>query len=222
MNHLCHKCGHDIEDGKPFCPECGAPQIRVILPEIPVQGAIAGDAAVLAGHADAAPVLHGESANPLADSWSHDLKPCTLAAGIAMVLSFLGLNPFVAALGAGWLAIVFSGRRSLGMLRPATGARLGAMSGLLLFGLSTLFETLTIIFLHKGAELRAEILDKVQQISQRYPSAQVQPFLDFVKSPEGFAFMMAGSVIFALVAFIALASIGGAISAAVMGRRNPR
>ncbi len=211
-----------IEDGKPFCPECGAPQIRVVLPESPAPAAVAGEAAVLAGHAQPEPALHGEPSNPLAAGRFHDLKPCALAAGIAIVLSFLGLNPFVAALGAGGLATVFSGRRALATLPPAMGARLGAMSGLLLFGFSTLFETLAVVLLHKGAELRAQMLDKVQQISQRYPGAQVQPFLDFVKTPEGFAFMMAGSVVFALVAFIALGSAGGAIAAAVLGRSHRR
>jgi hypothetical protein len=220
MNHPCYRCGHSIEDGKAFCPECGAPQIRVILPEAPAREAVAGAGAAISDEY-VQPVLHREPAAPLS-SGSHDVKPCALAAAIALGLTFLGLNPFVAALGGGWLAVVLSGRRALGTLRPATGARLGAMSGLFLFGVSTLFETLAVIFLHKGVELRAQVLDKVQQISQRYPGPEVQPFLDFVKTPEGFAFMMAGSVIFALVAFIALGSAGGAIAASVMGRGNRR
>jgi hypothetical protein len=33
MDHPCYKCGHSVEDGKPFCSQCGAPQIRVLLPE---------------------------------------------------------------------------------------------------------------------------------------------------------------------------------------------
>jgi hypothetical protein len=220
MNHPCHKCGHTIEDGKPFCAECGAPQIRVMLPEAAVEPIIAAGGALLVGRAEAEPVLHGESANPLAVGWSHDLRPCALAAAVAIVLSFLGLNPFVAALGAGWLAIVFSRRRGLSALRPATGARLGAMSGLLLFGMSTIFETLAVVVLHKGAEVKGEMLDKIRQVSERYPGPQVQPFLDFVRTPEGFAFMMIGSVLFALVGFIVLAGLGGAVAAAVLGRHG--
>src|ERR1700737_1034985 len=33
MDHPCHKCGHSIEDGKAFCAQCGAPQIRVAVAE---------------------------------------------------------------------------------------------------------------------------------------------------------------------------------------------
>jgi MFS family permease len=219
MNYPCHKCGRTLEEGRPFCPDCGAPQIRVILPEANPQPVLAGEGAVLQGHAEALPVLPSDSASALPAPWSHDLKPCGLAAIIAIALSLVGLNPFVAALAAGWLAVTFSRRRMLGTaLKPAAGGRLGALTGLLIFGISTIFETLAVVLLHKGAELRSEMLDKVQQVAQRYPGPEVQPLIDFVKTPEGFAFMMVGSVIFGLVAFIALSGLGGALGAWFLGR----
>ena len=221
MNYSCYKCGRTLEEGRPFCPDCGAPQIRVVLPDASPQPVLAGDGAVLQGHAEAVHVLPIDSSNSLPRGWFHDLKPCALAAGIAIALSLVGLNPFVAALAAGGLAATFSRRLIPGTaLRSRTGARLGAITGLLIFGISTIFETLAVVLLHKGAELRSQMLDKVQQISQRYPGPQVQPFLDFVRTPEGFAFMMVGSVIFGLVAFIALGALGGAAGAWFMGRRQ--
>ena len=221
MNYSCHKCGRTLEEGRPFCPDCGAPQIRVILPEAAPQPALAGEGAVLQGHAEAVHVLPSDSANTLPVGWSHDLKPCGLAAVIAIALSLVGLNPFVAALAAGWLAVTFSRRRMLGTaIRSRAGARLGATTGLLIFGLSTIFETLAVVLLHKGAELRSQMLDKVQQVAQHYPGPEVQPFVDFVKTPEGFAFIMVGSVIFGLIAFIALGSVGGALGAWFLGRNQ--
>jgi len=221
MNYSCHKCGRTLEEGRPFCPDCGAPQIRVILPEASPQPALAGDGAVLQGHADAVHVLPSDAAGSMPAKWSHDLKPCALAAAIAIALSLVGLNPFVAALVAGWLAVAFTRRRVLGaILRPGTGARLGATTGLLIFGLSAIFETLAVVLLHKGAELRSEMLDKVQQVAQHYPAPQVQPFVDFVKTPEGFALIMVGSVIFGLIAFIALSGVGGALAAWFLGRNQ--
>ncbi|HTU42986.1 MAG TPA: hypothetical protein VMF10_14855 [Candidatus Aquilonibacter sp.] len=193
----------------------------MILPEVVPQPALAGEGAVLEGHAETVHVLPSDSASSFSTGWSHDLKPCALAAALAIVLSLVGLNPFVAALAAGWLAVTFTRRRTLGAaLRPGTGARLGAFTGLLIFGLSTIFETLAVVLLHKGAEMRSEMLDKVQQVAQRYPGPEVQPFVDFVKTPEGFAFMMIGSVIFGLVAFIALGAAGGALGAWFMGRNQ--
>lgn len=221
MNHSCHKCGRSLEEGRPFCPDCGAPQIRVILPESSPEPALAGDGAVFQGHAEAAHVLPSDSANSLAGGLSHDLKPCGLAAAIAIALTLVGLNPFVAVLAAGWLAVTFSRRRTPGpALKPGTGARLGAITGMLIFAISTIFETLAVVLLHKGAELRSQMLDKVQQVAQRYPGPEVQPFVDFVKTPEGFAFMMVGSVIFGLVAFIVLGAGGGAMGAWFLGRNQ--
>jgi len=149
------------------------------------------------------------------------VRPCALAAAVATVLMFLGLNPFVAALGTGFLAATFSQRRNPGStIRPAVAARLGAFSGLLLFGMSTILETLVVVVLHKGPEIRSELMDKVQQAAARYPGPQVEPFLEFVKSPGGFAFMVIASLVFGLVAFLILGGVGGAISAAFAGRRN--
>ena len=41
MDYSCHKCGYSIEEGRPFCSQCGAPQIRVAVPDSMVP-AVAG------------------------------------------------------------------------------------------------------------------------------------------------------------------------------------
>lgn len=218
MNQPCYRCGHIIEDGKPFCPACGAAQIRVVLPEAPP--VLAAETGVLAASTETHGTLSAEHTSAISHAASGDLKSCALAASVMIALTFLGLNPFVAALGAGWLAVIFARRGHADRLQPSKGARLGAITGLFLFGISTIFETLAVVLLHKGADLRTQMLSKVQQVSERYPGPQVQPFLDFVRTPEGFAFMMVGSVIFGLIGFILLGSAGGAICAAFLGRRQ--
>jgi hypothetical protein len=153
--------------------------------------------------------------------WSHAVPPCALAAGVGLLLTILGLNPFVAALGAGFLAVAIYRRRSDGIaIRTGTGARLGALSGLFFFGMSTILEALAVAVLHKGAEIRSEMIDKVQQAAARYPGPEAQPFLDFVKSPAGLTFLMVASLIFGFVAFIVLGGLGGALSAAFLGRHD--
>jgi zinc ribbon protein len=219
MEHSCDKCGLSIEDGRTFCSQCGAPQIRVTVPEAQASLVLAADGAVDLDRSHDEAVLPDVPA--ASTFWSSDIKPCCLAAAVALVLTFLGLNPFVAALGSGLLAVVFSRRRAAGILiRPASGARLGAIGGLLLFGMSTIFETLAVAVLHKGAELRSQMLEKIQQAAARYPGPQAQPFLDFAKSREGFTFIMVASVIFGLVAFVVLGSLGGTLGATFMKRRD--
>ena len=220
MDHPCHKCGHSIEDGKAFCSQCGAPQIRVAIPEAPVELLAAGGNAYPMVH-EVEPPFSSVPLSSLPARWSQAVRPCALAAVVAVVLMFLGLNPFVAALGVGFLAATFAqGRTPATVIRPARAARLGAFGGLLLFGLSTILETLVVVVLHKGPEIRAEMMEKVQQAAARYPGPQVEPFLEFAKSPGGFAFIVIASLVFGLVAFLILGGVGGAISAAFAGKRN--
>jgi zinc-ribbon domain len=220
MDHPCHKCGHSIEDGKPFCAQCGAPQIRVLTPEVPAE-ALAGNSALSALGHESDPHLPGIVLSPRSARWSQSLRPCALAAAAAALLMAVGLNAFVGALCAGFLAATLAERRTPGVAaRPAAGAMVGAFSGILLFCMATLLETLAVVVLHKGAEVRGQMMEKVQQAAARYPGPEVQPFIDFVKSPGGFTFMLVASLTFALIAFIVLGGLGGAVSAAFSGKRN--
>jgi zinc-ribbon domain len=221
MDHPCHKCGQSIEDGKAFCAHCGAPQIRVMTPESPAERAVAGGPGLPSAVHEATPVFPGTAIGSEPSRWSRFLRPCALAAGVAALLMSVGLNAFVGALGAGFLAATLAERRSPGSItRAATGATVGGLSGLLLFCLSAFLETLAVVVLHKGADLRSQMMEKVQQAAARYPGPEVQPFIDFVKSPGGFAFMLVASLIFALVMFMVLGGVGGAVSAAFSGKRN--
>ena len=84
MDHPCYKCGHSIEDGKPFCSQCGAPQIRVAMPE-PLAPAMAEDVSsndVPAFSLDPPRVLGPLSASALSTGieWPRALRACAIAA----------------------------------------------------------------------------------------------------------------------------------------------
>ena len=215
MEFPCFKCGHTIEEGRPFCPHCGAPQIRVVVPEPATASPTVTESSAVPGEAKLEyPAL------PAVAAGSFTLQSCALAAASAAVLMFLGLTPLVAALAAGFLSIAFLRRRQESGIRLGAGARLGAISGILLFIIAATLETLIIVTAHKTPELRAEMLEKIQQAAARYPSPDVQPLLDFAKSPNGFTFMLVASLIFGFVAFVALGAVGGALGATLIGRRS--
>jgi hypothetical protein len=221
MDHPCHKCGNSVEDGKSFCAHCGAPQIRVSLAEVPAELAAADGTVSQSLAQDDTSSFPGIQNVAFSAPKSSALRPCALAAAIGVVLMFLGLNAFVAALGAGFLGVTLSQLRNpASSIRSTMGAKLGAFSGLLLFGFSTFLETFVVVALHKGPEIRSQMLDKLQQMAVRYPSPEVGPFLEFVKSAQGFAFMLVGSLLFGLAAFLVLGGIGGAVSAAFVRRRR--
>jgi hypothetical protein len=221
MDHPCYKCGHSVEDGKPFCPQCSAPQIRVAMPEPSAELASASEGAVPVLDREAGTVFPIIPASPLPVRWSPALRSCVFAAAVAIGLTILGLSPFVGALVAGFLAVVFFRRRGLGAtIRSGAGARIGALSGLLFFGVSAILQLLAVAVLHKSPELRGEMLAKAQQAAARYPGPEVQSFIDFVNSPGGFAFMMVASVVVGCFIFIVLGGCGGALGAALLGRHD--
>src|SRR5271163_4437797 len=86
MDHPCHKCGHSIEDGKAFCTECGAPQIRVTIPEAAPEPIPASDEPAPGLAHEAEPGFSGVSFTSLSTRLPSAVRPCALAAGVAAVL----------------------------------------------------------------------------------------------------------------------------------------
>ena len=220
MEQSCHKCRQGVEEGTAFCPHCSAPQIRVVIaePAAPLAYAAAGaesqDSTALPA-SQIVPVL----ALPM--QWSQALRPCALAALVASLLMSLGLNPFVAMFSVGFLAVVFYRQSQRGiMIKTSSGAALGALGGLLWFAMSSIFEALVVIFLHKGPELRNELLAKIQQAASQTSDPQVVAVFERFKSQGGLEFLMLMGLVFAFLASIVLGSLGGALGGAILGRRD--
>jgi hypothetical protein len=220
MEQPCYKCGQSVEEGRPFCPHCAAPQIRVLIPEtVPAPGPFAEAAA--SGNSSDLPASQTVPVLALPMQWSRALKPCALAALVASLLMSLGLNPFVAMLAVGFLAVVFyrQGQRELA-IKPMTGAALGALGGLLWFAISAILETSIVLFMHKGAELRNELIARIQQASTQTTDPQVLAMFDRLKTPGGIEILMLTGIFFAFLASILLAGVGGAVGGAILGRRR--
>ena len=224
MEHPCHSCRQAVEDGVPFCQHCGAPQIRVATVEPLLASESAGaegqSARDLEVFQTTLPV--SKVASPM--QWSKALPACALAAAIAAVLMALGLMvPFLAVVGAGFLAVGFYRRRNPGVLiKAGAGARLGAVSGLLCFGMSAVLEALALALFHKGALLRDKMFEAMQQAASRSTDPQAVAMLEYLKSPAGMAVMIVFVLIFAFVAFMILSILGGALGGIVLGRANRR
>ena len=221
MEQPCYKCGQLVEEGRPFCPHCMAPQIRVVVAQ-PVTAATPFPDAV--GLPQSEPPLPATETVPvlaLPMHWSQAIKPCALAALVASVLMLLGLNLLVAMFSVGFLAVVFYRQGHPGSeVRPWAGARLGALSGLLWFATSAVLEALVVLLMHKGPEIRKTLLQAVDQAASRTSDPQVIAVLDRFKSPEGLEFLMVFFLIFGFFTAIVLGAAGGALSGTIMGRRN--
>lgn len=220
MEQPCYKCGQTVEQGIAFCPHCAAPQIRVVVAEPPTlplafAGATASQDATPLPAAQTVPVL----ALPM--QWSQAFRPCALAALIASLLMSLGLNPFVAMLCVGFLAVFFYRQRRREMaIKPGIGAGLGALAGLLWFAMSSILEALVVILLHKGPELSSELIKRIQQAAAQTNDPQVLSIFERLKSPGGLELLMLTGLIFAFLASIVLGGLGGLLGGVILGRRD--
>jgi zinc-ribbon domain len=221
MEHSCHKCGQAVEDGVAFCSHCGAPQIRVAMAQEALVAASDTDAALVPDHA-AYPAAQPAPAGPFTVLWHHALPSCAIAGVVAALLMCLGLMvPVLAMLGAGFLAVVLYRRRTLGALVKAwTGAQVGAVSGVFSFGMAAIIEAVAVAVFRTGAQIRGKMLEAIQQAASRTGDPQAQQVFDYFKSPAGMAVMMVFVLIFALLSFIVLGGIGGALGGVFFGRRD--
>lgn len=221
MEQPCYKCGQTVEQGVPFCPHCAAPQIRVVIAEPASAPTMAFAAATTSRDSATRPAAQTLPVLALPMQWSDAFKPCALAALVASLLMTLGLNPFVAMFCVGFLAVVFYRQRQREILIKATaGAGLGALGGLLWFAMSSILEALIVIFLHKGPELRNELVARIQQAASQTSDPQVLAIFERLKSEGGLEVLMLTGLIFAFLAAIVLGSLGGALGSVILGRRD--
>lgn len=219
MENPCYKCGQIVGEGTPFCRHCSAPQIRVVIAE-PVPPLSLATASTSPDSA-ALPLSQAIPVVALPMQWSQALRPCALAALVAVLLIFLRLYPFVAMISAGFLAVVFYRQRRPGtMIKAATGARMGALSGLLWFAMLSMLGALVVIFLHKGPELRNGIMTTFQEAASQTADPNTLALLERAKTPDGFEALVLASLVLAFLAAIALGALGGALGAAILGRRD--
>lgn len=218
MEHSCYKCGHNVEEGKPFCVNCGAPQIRVAMPEVPAPPGAGASAAELPIFADSTmvPGTPGTAMLTPGIVWPIAMRSCGLAALIAAAVMAFGLIvPLFAILAAGILAVnLYRRQNPVWAPRGRDGAFLGAVCGALFFAISAIFEALATAVFRNGGELRQKMLDALQQAASRSSDPQVQAAFDQLKTPEGIAVMM----IFAFVFSILVCALAGGLTGAFLGR----
>jgi hypothetical protein len=126
-------------------------------------------------------------------------------------------------LAAGALSVVLYRRRNPGAdLTPGIGARLGAASGAVGFSIFGMVSAFAMVVSHSGAQLRATLLDAIQQSAARNSDPQAQEIVQWFKTPTGLAFMLCAALAFMLAAFVIFSSLGGAATAALLRKRDQR
>lgn len=208
-----------MEDGTPFCPDCGAPQIRIRRYEAAQQGAATPPLP---------PGTPGEVQPPAfplrldarpATGWRAGRRPAIgwgLLATAALFFSMASPPAFfvVAVFGfgfAGGLAVNSFARRSREPLSAGLGARIGAIAGLvglIAIEVVAVLSGLSAAYLVRGnAEMRASI-ERQLQAAEPQVRAMMMRLLD--RPGELTALLIAVAFFYGLI-FVVAAAAGGAL-----------
>ena len=223
MDHICYKCQASIDETLPFCPHCGAPQIRVDVPE---EDASTSPSAPTP---DVYPSSWPPPAPPYQSStvqWNFAAKGAVLSGLISAVLSgipIVGFGCCLWLLGGGALAVWLYQRRVPGtVVTPGVGMRIGALSGV--FGFLATTVLWVILFAKNSRELRTVFAEQMEKSIAQNPDPRAQDmarqFVSYLNTPEGLAtFFVLGLVIMAVV-YVVFSAAGGALGASMFARRR--
>jgi len=144
------------------------------------------------------------------------------AGAMAGVLSLLPLGFILAPPLAGFLCVLLYRRRSAAAEpSPSTGFQLGALCGAFGFVIFTLLAAANTVAFHLKAKFQAAIVEAVRHAQNTYPDPQARQSLEFFTTPQGLTVMMIFILVLICVAFVLLAGLGGAVSAALLRRKGP-
>jgi|HubBroStandDraft_1064217.scaffolds.fasta_scaffold00749_15 hypothetical protein len=213
-----------VEDGRPFCPQCRAPQIHVQV-AIP-------DAEIAVGLNPAPDVLAPEipqsgyfgrpnvTSGMMTAGSTMDSRVAVRAALKAGVLGFfLGmLVPFVAIVLAGALAVFFYRRESGFVLPAALASRIGGAAGVVAVAVQSFFFALWIFVLHRQKEYIDSVTRFVHSVGGDASIPDIQASIRSLFTPAGLVI----GLFFMMIIGVVLASVGGALASVFLRPRNPR
>ncbi|MGZ4814218.1 MAG: zinc-ribbon domain-containing protein [Terriglobales bacterium] len=222
--YACHKCGTMIEEGTPFCPHCGAPQIRVSIPESDSPAFTPGTPAEMQPPAEPVPLAPIPRSSP-AIPWRKAMRAVLLGAAVILIGSMLPLgvlwNVLVIAIG-GAIAVAFVRRQDWAIhdLGASGGAKIGAAAAFCSYVISAILLVLSCVL--DGPGVRQQFINRLQATQSQLgdPNSReiFQTLIDKVKTPEGFATLVTIGLAMSFVIFVVIGAAGGAIGATLMQR----
>jgi hypothetical protein len=152
--------------------------------------------------------------------WGPALWSTLMALSAAIFMMLLRTPPVLAMLAAGFLCVLFYRRRSrAGLVTPGMGARLGALTGVLGSGILG-----ALLGLAAALGLRQQLQDNFLKVLEEYAARSSDPHvaqvLELSKSAEGFTLLLIVSLAMTFVAFVIFSSLGGALGALLLRRRD--
>jgi len=202
-------CGAQLPPDSLFCNKCGKPQRDVIVPDqepLSVAEAIP-------------PAPQPAAVLPPAPLNFHNLAALRIAfvmAPVAFLLSWIPALNLLLWIAAGFLAVYFHRRRTGVLLNVRGGVRLGWITGVIMFAITTVIFTLTVVPMAANGGIATVFR---QQLKNPADPA-IQEALRLLETTPGLAAILL-VMLFMLFIFITLLSMaGGALGAKFVGRHQ--
>jgi hypothetical protein len=230
VDHLCYKCQTSIDEALPFCPHCGAPQIRVASPDDDPSLTVSSSS-----H-DGSPQLVTPASWTLGApartspggiiQWELAWKGALLSglgAAVLTAMPLMGLGCCLWLLGAGALAVWLYQRRIPGsFVTPGMGMRIGAVAGAIGFVANALW--MVFHFVTNSQELRSAAQEALNKSVSANPDPRAQEimrqFMGNLETPQGLATCFVLILAIMAVAFVIFGAAGGALGASMFSRRR--
>ena len=146
------------------------------------------------------------------------LRTAFVMAPVAFLLSWIPALNLVLWIAAGFLAVFFHRRRTGDLLNVRAGVRLGWITGVIMFAITTVIFTLTVVPLAANGG----IANLFRQQLKNPADPNVQEALRMLETAPGIATVLL-VMLFMLFVFITLLSMaGGALGAKFVSRSEPR
>jgi len=122
----------------------------------------------------------------------------------------------------GILAALLYHRTNPGTLRGGKAARLGAMAGAISFAATALLTVMAIVLLNSQQKFHDVMMQALEQGVANQSDQDVQSFLQWLHTPQGFGTILAFGMLLALLLSILFAALGGVIGSTLFrDRRQP-
>jgi flagellar biogenesis protein FliO len=220
MQRDCYRCKQTIEEHVAFCSACGAPQIRVTMPEQPSEEPALPQVELTS---DQIAMVSGVPANLVGRSgiqWKSFIRTAApMAAFTGMLTVILPPLGLFILLPVSLIATIYIYRRTRpAPMRSGQGARMGALMGLLSFIFFAAFFLVAVSL--NEPRYREVIVDKIQEVTAQNPDQQVQQALQWFATTDGLIALTVMILATILVFFLIIGMSSGALAVALSKARN--
>ena len=164
----------------------------------------------------------GAIATTTSVNWSQALRAAGLAGallGISWVIPPAMYLFWMLACGAFGVAL-YHRRNPQTELTRGVGARIGAVAGVIAFGIFAVMMSLQLLVTRGSGSMRTMLLEAIEKSGAANPDPRSQELMQKLTTPEGLAIMVTFAMVLLFFALLGFSAIGGALGSSFFRNKN--